>query len=87
MDGVIHRWTADSGAGGAVMFHTFGDAGADRVTPFSLAQGDWVLLDSGTQCTVNQVRADTVIRITGGGQMMRVNAQMSTLTAGRVYGV
>jgi serralysin len=43
-----------TGGAGADVFHTFGDAGLDRVTDFSLAQGDRVQLDPGTQFTVSQ---------------------------------
>ncbi|MBJ7411521.1 MAG: hypothetical protein JHD15_14310, partial [Phenylobacterium sp.] len=75
-----------AGGAGADLFHTFGDAGIDRVTDFSLAQGDRVLLDPGTQYTVAQSGADTVISMTGGGQMILVGVQMSTLTAGWIFG-
>jgi Ca2+-binding RTX toxin-like protein len=34
-----------AGGSGADLFHTFGDAGLDRVTDFSLAEGDRVMLD------------------------------------------
>ncbi|WP_296596175.1 calcium-binding protein, partial [Phenylobacterium sp.] len=71
-----------TGGAGADIFHTFGDAGVDRVLDFSLAQGDRVQLDPGTQYTVSQVGADTVIDMTGGGQMVLVGVQMSSLTAG-----
>ena len=75
-----------TGGLGADIFHTFGDAGLDRVTDFSLAQGDRVQVDPGTQYTVSQVGADTVIDMTGGGQMVLVGVQMSTLTTGWIFG-
>ncbi|WP_296597808.1 FG-GAP-like repeat-containing protein [Phenylobacterium sp.] len=75
-----------TGGAGADIFHTFGDAGIDRVLDFSLAQGDRVQLDPGTQYTVSQVGADTVIDMTGGGQMILVGVQMSSLTAGWIFG-
>jgi len=75
-----------TGGLGADSFHTFGDAGIDRVLDFSLAQGDRVQLDHGTQYTVSQVGADTVISMTGGGQMILVGVQMSTLPAGWIFG-
>jgi Ca2+-binding RTX toxin-like protein len=75
-----------TGGAGADLFHTFGDAGVDRVLDFSLAQGDRVQLDPGTQYTVAQSGADTVISMTGGGQMILVGVQMSTLTAGWIFG-
>lgn len=46
-----------SGGAGADIFHTFSDAGIDRVIDFSLAQGDRVQLDPGT-FTVSQVGVD-----------------------------
>ena len=75
-----------TGGAGADIFHSFGDAGLDRVTDFSLAQGDRVQLDPGTQYTVSQSGADTVINMTGGGQMILVGVQMSSLTAGWIFG-
>jgi Ca2+-binding RTX toxin-like protein len=75
-----------TGGAGADIFHTFGDAGVDRVTDFSLAEGDRVQVDPGTQYTVSQVGADTVISMTGGGQMTLVGVQMSSLTAGWIFG-
>ena len=75
-----------TGGAGADVFHTFGDAGIDRVTDFSLAEGDRVQLDPGTQYTVSQVGADTVIGMTGGGQMTLVGVQLSSLTPGWIFG-
>ena len=75
-----------TGGAGADDFHSFGEAGIDRVTDFSLAQGDRVMLDPGTQYTVAQVGADTVISMTGGGQMILVGVQMSTLTEAWIFG-
>jgi Ca2+-binding RTX toxin-like protein len=74
------------GGAGADLFHTFGDAGLDRVLDFSLAEGDRVQLDPGTQFTVAQVSADTVISMTGGGQMILVGVSMSTLPPGWIFG-
>jgi Ca2+-binding RTX toxin-like protein len=76
-----------TGGAGADVFHTFGDAGIDRVTDFSLAQGDRVQLDPGTQFAVSQSGEDTVINMSGGGQMILVGVQMSTLTPGWIFGV
>jgi Ca2+-binding RTX toxin-like protein len=75
-----------SGGPGADFFHAFGDAGLDRVTDFSQAQGDRILLDPGTQYTVAQSGADTVVTMTGGAQLVLVGVQMSTLTAGWIFG-
>jgi serralysin len=75
-----------TGGAGADAFHTFGDAGLDRVTDFHLSEGDRVQLDPGAQYTVSQVGADTVIDMTGGGQMILVGVQMTTLTPGWIFG-
>ena len=75
-----------TGGPGADIIHTFSDAGIDRVTDFSLAQGDRVQLDPGTQFTVSQSGADTAIDMAGGGQMILVGVQMTTLTPGWIFG-
>ncbi len=75
-----------SGGAGADVFHTFGDAGIDRVIDFNLAQGDRVQLDPGTVFTLSQVGADTVINMTGGGQMTLVGIQLSSLTGNWIFG-
>jgi Ca2+-binding RTX toxin-like protein len=75
-----------AGGAGADLFHTFGGAGIDRVLDFSLLEGDRVLLDPGTQYSVTQNGADTVVSMTGGGQMILVNVQLSTLTPGWIFG-
>ena len=71
-----------TGGLGADIFHSFGDAGMDRVTDFSRAQGDRVLLDAGTTYTVAQSGSDTVISMTGGAQVVLVGVSMSSLTEG-----
>jgi serralysin len=69
-----------TGGDGADVFHSFGDAGIDRVTDFNLAEGDRVQLDSGTTYTVAQVGGDTVITMAGGAQMTLAGVAMSSLT-------
>jgi len=69
-----------TGGRGADTFHSFGDAGLDRVTDFNRAEGDRVLLDPGTIYTVAQVGGDTVISMTGGAQMVLVGVSMSSLS-------
>ncbi|MBI1199684.1 MAG: matrixin family metalloprotease [Phenylobacterium sp.] len=75
-----------TGGAGADLFHTFGAAGIDRVLDFHISEGDRVLVDPGTQYTVSQVGADTVVSMTGGGQMILVGVQMSTLTGDWIFG-
>ena len=74
-----------SGGAGADIFHTFGDAGLDRVTDFSVAEGDRVQVDVGTVYTVAQVGADTVISMTGGAQMVLAGVQTSSLSGGWIF--
>ena len=75
-----------SGGAGADIFSTHGEAGIDRVTDFNLAEGDRVNLAPGTQYTVSQVGADTVINMTGGGQMILVGVASSPLTGAWIFG-
>jgi serralysin len=74
-----------SGGSGADIFHTFGDAGIDRVLDFSRAEGDRVQLDPGTTYSVAQVGADTVISMGGGGQMTLVGVNMATLSGDWIF--
>jgi len=74
-----------SGGAGADIFHTFGEAGIDRVLDFSRAEGDRVQLDPGTTYSVAQVGADTVISMGGGAQMTLVNVNMASLTEGWIF--
>jgi Ca2+-binding RTX toxin-like protein len=75
-----------TGGAGADIFNTFAETGLDRVTDFSVAEGDRVQLAPGTTYTLAQVGADTVINMTGGGQMILVGVQMSSLTPGWIFG-
>lgn len=75
-----------TGGAGADIFHTFGEAGLDRVTDFNRAEGDRVYLLPGAQYTVSQVGADVVIDVAGGGQMILANVAASSLTPGWIFG-
>jgi Ca2+-binding RTX toxin-like protein len=75
-----------SGGTGADTFHTFSEAGIDRVTDFSAAEGDRVQLDPGTAYTATQVGADTVIDMGAGNQMILEGVQLSSLPAGWIFG-
>lgn len=74
-----------SGGAGADVFHTFADAGVDRVLDFSRAQGDRVQVDPGTTWLMSQVGSDVVIDMTGGGQMVLVGIQASSLSDGWIF--
>ncbi|MBW8815185.1 MAG: calcium-binding protein [Caulobacterales bacterium] len=75
-----------TGGAGADIFHSFGDAGIDRVTDFHVAEGDRVMLDPGTQYSVSQIGSDTVINMVGGGQMVLVGVTMSSLSGTWIFG-
>ena len=74
-----------SGGAGADIFHTWGAAGLDRVTDFSLAEGDRIQIDAGTVWTVSQSGADAVISMTGGGQMVLMGIQVAALTGDWIF--
>jgi serralysin len=69
-----------TGGAGADVFHSFGEAGLDRVTDFNRAEGDRVLLDPGTTYTANQAGADTLIDMSGGARIVLVGVTLSSLT-------
>lgn len=74
-----------SGGAGADVFHTFGDAGIDRVLDFNRAEGDRVQLDPGTVYTFAQSGGDVVISMQGGAQMVLVNVNIASLTEGWIF--
>jgi Ca2+-binding RTX toxin-like protein len=59
-----------TGGAGADIFHSFSGAGVDRVTDFSLSQGDRVLLDAGTSYTILRTAGDTVLDFGNGDQLI-----------------
>jgi Ca2+-binding RTX toxin-like protein len=73
------------GGSGADLFHSFADAGVDRVLDFNVAEGDRVMLDPGTVYSVAQVSADTVISMEGGAQMILVGVQLASLTGNWIF--
>lgn len=73
------------GGVGADTFHTFGDAGVDRVIDFNRAEGDRVQIDAGRYFTVTQEGADVVIRIEGDGEMTLVGVDIATLTGDWIF--
>ncbi|HEY8614656.1 FG-GAP-like repeat-containing protein [Phenylobacterium sp.] len=75
-----------TGGDGADVFHTFAEAGVDRVTDFSVAEGDRVQLLPGAAYTVAQVGADVVLDLGGGGRMILAAIQLSALPGGWIFG-
>jgi Ca2+-binding RTX toxin-like protein len=70
-----------TGGTGADTFHSFADAGLDRILDFNAAEGDRVLLDVGTSYTVSQVGPDVVVQMSG-GQVVLANIQLTSLPDG-----
>jgi Ca2+-binding RTX toxin-like protein len=74
-----------TGGAGADIFHSFDQAGIDRVTDFNAAEGDRVQLDAGTSYTLSQVGADVVVDMGGGNQLILADTQLSGLPAGWIF--
>jgi len=73
-----------TGGGGADVFHAL-CSGREVVTDFRLSEGDRVQLDPGVSYLVSQQGGDTVIDLSGGGQVLLANVQASTLTGGWIF--
>jgi len=69
-----------TGGGGADRFHSFGEAGLDRIEDFSFAEGDRLNLLAGTTYSVSQSGADVVVTMGAGGQVVLVGVQLASLT-------
>lgn len=69
-----------SGGPGADTFHSFGEAGLDRILDFNRAEGDQVNLVAGSTFSYGQVGADVVINIAGGARIELMGVSMSSLT-------
>lgn len=74
-----------TGGAGADLFYAMRETGRDRVTDFSLREGDRVMVDAGTSFSVYQSGADTVIDMTGGNQVVLVGVNMAELTTGWIF--
>ena len=75
----------ETGGSGADMFHTFAQAGIDKVLDFNYAQGDRVQLDPGTTYTASQVGADTVVDMGDGNQMILVGVTLASLPSDWIF--
>jgi serralysin len=75
-----------TGGTGADTFHMMAQGGVDRVTDFSLAEGDRVTV-SGAGFTIAQQGADTVISLASGDQIILANVSAASLPAGSVLAV
>ena len=68
-----------TGGAGADKFYFFAGAAIDRVTDFSSAAGDRVLLDAGQAYTVKYTTEGTVIDLGNGDQMILVGVTQASL--------
>lgn len=75
------------GGSGADSFHTWGAADLDRVMDFNRAEGDRVLVSEGATYSFAQVGADVVINISGGGQIVLVGVNSTSLTDGWIVSI
>ena len=71
-----------TGGGGADTFHQFAGGGTSLITDFHISEGDHILLDAGSSYTRAQQGADVVVSLTGGGQLILQNTQLSSLGDG-----
>ncbi|MGA0608218.1 CAP domain-containing protein [Phenylobacterium sp. VNQ135] len=69
-----------AGGAGADTFHSFGEAGLDRILDFNRAEGDRVNLVAGSTYSFGQVGNDVVINVTGGARIELVGVSMASLT-------
>lgn len=76
-----------TGGAGADSFHTWSEAGIDRVMDFNRAEGDRVLVSDGATWTVSQVDADTVVALSGGAQLVLVGVAAASLTGGWIVAI
>jgi len=75
-----------SGGDGADTFQFFSGAGRDLVTDFDATEGDRLFVSGGAGYTVAQVGADTVVALTGGGEIVLQGVQLSALEDGWILG-
>ena len=75
----------ETGGSGPTTFHSFSEVTLDLVTNFNQAKGDRVQLDAGTAYTVSQVGANTVVTMTGGGQVVLESVSLSSLHEGWIF--
>jgi Ca2+-binding RTX toxin-like protein len=73
-----------SGGSGADIFRAFAGGGVMTVTDFHASEGDRVEIDGGTY-TVSQHGADTVIDVSGGGEVILQNINKDQLAAGWIF--
>jgi serralysin len=71
-----------SGGAGADVFHSFPEAGIDRILDFNAAEGDVLRIAAGSAYTVAQSGSDTVVTIEGAAQVVLVGVTAASLPPG-----
>jgi Ca2+-binding RTX toxin-like protein len=71
-----------SGGAGADNFYGFVGGSADRVTDFSLAEGDHIVMKRGTAYTVLHSGADTIVDMGSGNQLTLVGVNVTAPDSG-----
>jgi Ca2+-binding RTX toxin-like protein len=74
-----------TGDAGADVFHTWGEAGIDRVFDFDPGGGDRVMVDLGTTYSYAASGGNVVISMSGGAQMILYGVSMSWLTGDWIF--
>jgi len=74
-----------TGGAGADIFHAWNESGFDRITDFSVADGDRVYLLPGTAYSVAQSGADTVVDLGSGNALVLVGVQAASLPPGWIF--
>ncbi|HEY9217605.1 MAG TPA: M10 family metallopeptidase C-terminal domain-containing protein [Phenylobacterium sp.] len=75
-----------SGGPGLDTFYAFVGVGVDRITDFSIAEGDRVRIEGGSPFNLYQAGADTVIDL-GSDQIILVGVNAASLPAGSVLAI
>ncbi|HEY9218735.1 MAG TPA: right-handed parallel beta-helix repeat-containing protein [Phenylobacterium sp.] len=74
-----------SGGLGADTFYTLAASGADRVTDFSRAEGDRVMVEVGQTWNVAQVGANVVVTLSGGATLTLEGVNQASLTGQWIF--
>ena len=74
-----------TGGTGADTFHTWGEAGVDRVLDFNFSEGDRVQIDLGTTYSAVQSGSDVLISMGGGAEMTLAGVSLASLGASWIF--
>ena len=74
-----------TGGSGADTFHTWGEAGVDRVLDFNYSEGDRVQIELGTTFSAVQSGSDVLISMNGVAEMTLAGVSLASLGAGWIF--